>query len=191
MVPRGGLPGTNAVSDLDCQTALNARIDAKELSDALANPTSTDRRRFKQERSTKEPSRSARLATKPRPGRGTNCNYKHLKRRRRAGSPQRRHLAVCLGRGDVGYIDQVGRAYTAKALDGQSLGVFADLRSAADAVSAAALQAQPVDAQVRHSKPPNSADGRTCGDEPSGRGDLTLNTTKNGLLTSAQKVDRE
>jgi hypothetical protein len=106
-------------------------------------------------------------------------------------SGSRRYLSVCLGRGDVGYIDQVGRAYTAKALDGQSLGVFADLRGAADAVSAAALQAQPVDAQVRHCKPRNSADGRTCGVEPSGRGDLTLNATKSGLLTSAQKMDRK
>jgi hypothetical protein len=107
----------------------------------------------------------------------------------RSGS--RHHLSVHQGRGEVDYIDQVGRAYSAKALDGQSLGVFADLKSAADAVSAAALQAQPVDAQVRHSKPRNSADRRTCGVEPSGRGDLTLSAKKSGLLTSAQKMDRK
>jgi hypothetical protein len=192
MAPRAELPRANTVNDLGCQTTPNALIDAKGLSGALANPTSPDDRRVKRDRPTKELSigRSARLASKPPPDRGTNSSSKDLNPGRRARPLQRRHLAVCLGRGDVGYIDQVGRTYTAKTLDGQSLGVFADLRSAADAVSAAALQAQPVHAPVRHSKPRNSADGRTCGVEPSDRGDLTLNATKSGLLTSAQKMDR-
>jgi hypothetical protein len=52
-------------------------------------------------------------------------------------SVSRRHLAVCHGRGDVGYVDQVGRRYTARTLDGRWLGVFRNLKEAADAVSAA------------------------------------------------------
>jgi hypothetical protein len=193
LAPRAELPGANTVNDLDCQTTLNAGIDTKGLSGALANPRSPDYRQVKQDTPTKELSRrrSARLARKPGPDRGTNSNSKDLNPGQRPRPPQRRHLAVCLGRGDVGYIDQVGRTYTSTALDGRSLGVFADLKSAADAVSAAALQAQPVDAQVRHSKPRNSADRRTCGVEPSGRGDLTLNAKKSGLLTSAQKMHRK
>jgi hypothetical protein len=80
-----------------------------------------------------------------RPGASREDRPKRNPTSSRSGS--RHHLSVHLGRVEVGYIDQVGRAYTAKALDGQSLGVFADLRSAADAASAAALQAQPVDTQ--------------------------------------------
>jgi hypothetical protein len=37
----------------------------------------------------------------------------------------------------VGFIDQVGRDYTAKAVGGRKLGVFRSLKDAADAVSAA------------------------------------------------------
>jgi hypothetical protein len=60
-------------------------------------------------------------------------------------SGSRRHLSVCLGRGDVGYIDQVGRTYTATALDGRSLDVFADLKSVerAAALTASAAQRHP------------------------------------------------
>jgi hypothetical protein len=124
-----------------------------------------------------------------RPGASREDRPKRNPTSSRSGS--RHHLSVHLGRGEVGYIDQIGRTYTAKTLDAQSLGAFADHRNAADAVSAAAPQAQPVHTQVRHSKPRNSADGRTCGVEPSDRGDLTLNATKSGLLTSAQKMDRK
>jgi hypothetical protein len=67
----------------------------------------------------------------------TNSDSKKPISNPKAKIVQRRHFAVCLGRGDVGYIDQVGRTYTAKAFDGSVLGVFADLKTAADAVSAA------------------------------------------------------
>jgi hypothetical protein len=166
MAPRAEVPVASAINDLDCQTIPNTRTDVKRLSGALANQPFDHPRLPREGRAAKE---SPRL---PATSLGSKTSAdRHSKKRspNRRGKPlERRHLAVCLGRGDVGYIDQVGRAYTAKALDGQSLGAFADLRSAADAVSAAALQAQPVDAQVRHSKPRNSADGRTCGVEPPG-----------------------
>jgi hypothetical protein len=102
----------------------------------------------------------------------------------------RRHLAVCLGRGDVGYIDQVGRTYTATALDGRSLGVFADLKSAANAVSTAALSTQPVSAHAPQADNPRANANRGAGDVENSapRRSHELNAASASLM-SAQKVD--
>jgi hypothetical protein len=104
-------------------------------------------------------------------------------------SGSRHHLSVCLGRGDVGYIDQVSRTYTAKTLDGQSLGVFVDLRSAADAVSTAALRAQAVDAQCCKANPGVALVGLPTMPKSGPRRPQELNATKRGFAASAQKVD--
>jgi hypothetical protein len=104
-------------------------------------------------------------------------------------SGSRHHVSVCLGRGDVGYIDQVGRTYTAKTLDGQSLGVFVDLRSAADAVSTAALRSQAVDALCCKANPGVALVGLPTMPKSGPRRPQELNAIKSGFAASAQKAD--
>jgi hypothetical protein len=74
-----------------------------------------------------------------RPGASREDRPKRNPTSSRSGS--RHHLSVHLGRGDVRHIDQVGRTYTPHKLDRQSIGVFADVWSAADAASRSVSEA--------------------------------------------------
>jgi hypothetical protein len=103
-----------------------------------------------------------------RPGASREDRPKRNPTSSRSGS--RHHLSVYLGRGDVGYIDQVGRTYTAKTLDGESLGVFAEFWSAADTVSVAAPRAQVLNVSVLQIKPRGRAGLRIYDAESRPRG---------------------
>jgi hypothetical protein len=104
-------------------------------------------------------------------------------------SSSRHYLSVYLGPGDVGYIYQVGRTYTAKTLDGQSLGVFAEFWSAADAVSVAAPRVQVLDVSCCKANP---GIGLVCTSTMPNLARAVsrkLNGRKSGFAASAQKVD--
>src|SRR6266568_7760200 len=100
------MPWANPINDLGCQTGPNARIDAKGLFAAVANlpPLRSLRRgRASQDKGKLQASGSTRTATADSKKPNSNQQAKTL---------QRRHFAVGLGRGDVGYIDQVDRTYS-------------------------------------------------------------------------------
>lgn len=62
---------------------------------------------------------------------------KATKTRAKTQDVERHSLAVTHGQDAVGFVDQAGKRFTARDVDGRKLGAFRTLKAAADAVSAA------------------------------------------------------
>lgn len=66
-----------------------------------------------------------------------SSQQKNTKSKAAAQESERHFLTVTHGQVTAGYIEQKGKAFKATAVDGRALGIFANLKAAADAVSAA------------------------------------------------------